>query len=162
MFLFGSTTLPNRCWKRNLSFRLFLIESSRFFRSSMMGTYLQNRIKSKRDRNCLTSCHSARSLPFKNVINDLLINFIIHKCTFYVWCLMGWWLFYSKLNELRERLLTNGKALKNALHEIALLIFPRVLTSLLRIFNCWLLYRLRKYLKCWLVVQNLKIAIFGG
>ena len=76
--LFGFAMLPNRCWKRNLSFRLFLVESSRSFRSSMVAIYLQNRMKSKKDRNCLTSCHSARSLLFKNVINDLLFSISSH------------------------------------------------------------------------------------
>ena len=40
-----------------------------------MAIYLQNQLKSKKDRNCLTSCHSVRNLLFKNVISDLFFQF---------------------------------------------------------------------------------------
>ena len=78
MSLFGFAMLPNRCWKKNLSFRSFLIESSRSSHSSIVAIYLQNQMKSKKDRNCLTFCHSAHNLPFKNVISDLLFSISLH------------------------------------------------------------------------------------
>ena len=60
-----------------MSFCSFLIESSHSFCSSMVAIYLQNRMKLKKDGNCLTSCQSANNLPFKNVVSDLLFNFIV-------------------------------------------------------------------------------------
>ena len=94
--------------KKNLSFRSFLIESSRSSLSSMVAIYVQNRMKSKKDRNCLTSCDSARSLPFKNVISDLLFSVSLYVNARSMLVSDTLRLFHLKLDELRKRSLTNG------------------------------------------------------
>ena len=51
---------------------------------------------------------------------------------------------------------------KKTVEDVRARILPRVLTSLFSNLSYWLLYRFRKYLNSWLVVQNLKIATSRG
>ena len=68
------------------------------------------------------------------------------------------WLINTRVNPFMSYSLRNG-SFKKAIEGCRDLGFSQVLTNLFKILSCWPLYRFRKYLKSWLVVQNLRIVL---